>query len=348
MKIHHVALWGILALILLAAAFFPLNVLAQTEPPVTPQDTGTIFLPLVSSGSGSRPTPVPTPRPTIIPNPQLGNIIDHTTLPLFDQIPAQYLRAAEQIRFHFIDSSVGQNIYEGLECLSASSWGASPSRCRRHYTDASLTSWKTFTTNDTNIPAVIQFPGGNDNRNIYFNFMGPEEIPYSGTWYGQLEFFVTTYPAQANDWDIISLKHNYLHVSNETNIDISRVYFDPNYNGYNIYDVLDLEARYPNKVFVYWTTSLARTIGTIRSESFNNQMRQFARDNNKILIDVADILSHTPEGNACRNSQGYQIICREYTTESEGGHLGSVSGGQIRLAKAVWIMLAQLAGWQGP
>ncbi len=348
MKINRIAPWGILALILLATAVFPLKALAQTEPPVTPQDNGVVFLPLVSNGSSTRPTPNPTPRPTIIPNPQLGNIIDHTTLPLYDQIPAQYLRAAEQIRFYFIDSSVGQNINEALSCLAAPNWGASVSGCRRHYTDSSLTTWKTFTTSDTNIPAVIQFPGGNNNSNIRFNFMGdvPEELPYSGTWYGQLEYFVTTYPSEASNWDIITLKHNYLHVGTSSNID--QVYFDPNYNGYNIYDILELESRYPNKVFVYWTTSLARTIGTSQSESFNNQMRQFARNNNKILIDVADILSHTPEGNECRNSQGYQIICREYTTESAGGHLGSVSGGKLRLAKAVWILLAQLAGWQGP
>ena len=44
--------------------------------------------------------------------------------------------------------------------------------------------------------------------------------------------------------------------------------------------------------------------------------------------------------------QGYEIICSEYTTEASGGHLGSVSAGKIRVAKAIWVMLAQIAGWQ--
>jgi hypothetical protein len=45
------------------------------------------------------------------------------------------------------------------------------------------------------------------------------------------------------------------------------------------------------------------------------------------------------------NAQGYEVICSDYTTESEGGHLGSVSGGKIQIAKAIWVMLAQIAGW---
>ncbi len=39
-------------------------------------------------------------------------------------------------------------------------------------------------------------------------------------------------------------------------------------------------------------------------------------------------------------------ICQHYTTETDGGHLGSVSAGKIRVAKAVWVLMAQLAGWQ--
>jgi len=340
MKINRLAPWG-MALILLAAAVFPLNVLAQTQPSdeITPQDGPyTVFLPMVRRSSTTSPTP--TPRPTIIPNPQLGNIIDHTSLPLYDQIPPEYLRAAEQIRFYYFDRSVGQNISEGLDCLASPNWAASPSSCRRYYTDSSLTDTKTYTTDDRNIPAVILFPGGNNRSNIEFEFY------QAAYWYNDVQNLVERYPSLANDWDIISLKHNYLQVAEGSTI--ARDYFNPNYNGYNIYDILELEARYPNKTFVYWTSSLARNAGTSVSESFNNQMRQWARDNNKILLDIADILSHTPDGQECRNSQGYAIICREYTTESAGGHLGSVSAGKIQVAKAIWILLAQLAGWQGP
>ena len=38
-------------------------------------------------------------------------------------------------------------------------------------------------------------------------------------------------------------------------------------------------------------------------------------------------------------------ICQDFTTEIDGGHLGSVSGGGIRIAKAFWVLMAMQAGW---
>ena len=85
------------------------------------------------------------------------------------------------------------------------------------------------------------------------------------------------------------------------------------------------------------------------------------------LLDAADILSHTPSGAPCydnRDGVAYYVnekqqenfpddgsnipaICPQYTTEAFGGHLGNVSAGGIRLAKAMWVLMAQLAGWTG-
>jgi hypothetical protein len=38
-------------------------------------------------------------------------------------------------------------------------------------------------------------------------------------------------------------------------------------------------------------------------------------------------------------------ICQDYTTETEGGHLGSVSAGGIQIAKAMWVLMARISGW---
>ncbi len=95
-------------------------------------------------------------------------------------------------------------------------------------------------------------------------------------------------------------------------------------------------------------------------------MRQYAIDNDKVLFDVADILSHDPDGNPCYDNrdgvpydngntsenhpddgQNIPAICPHYTTEADGGHLGSVSAGKIRVAKAYWVLMARLAGWDG-
>jgi hypothetical protein len=325
------AIW--LMLFIITAATISGAVQAQTIP------GNTLYLPavMVQPSPTPRPSATPITYPTL-PPPTLTNIIDHTTLPLYDQIPSQYLNAAEQIRFTFIDRSVGANINDGLTCLAAANWGASASTCRRAYLDSSLTDWKTFTTSDNSIPPEIRFPGGNDRSNLNFVYR-------EGTWEDDLNYFINSYPSMVSSTDIYTLQHNYLHVASGSTI--ANVYFDPNYSGANIYDLEALEARYPNRTFVYWTTSLARTVGTAEAQSFNDQMRAWARANNKILIDVAAILSHTPSGAPCRNAQGYEIICQDYTTETEGGHLGSVSAGKLRVAKAIWILLAQLGGWHG-
>jgi hypothetical protein len=79
---------------------------------------------------------------------------------------------------------------------------------------------------------------------------------------------------------------------------------------------------------------------------------------------VADILSHRPDGQPCYDnrdgvpynngarSENYpndgintEAICPQYTTEVDGGHLGAVSAGKIRVAKAFWVLMAQIQGW---
>ncbi|NJN54721.1 MAG: hypothetical protein HC804_08190, partial [Anaerolineae bacterium] len=134
----------------------------------------------------------------------------------------------------------------------------------------------------------------------------------------------------------------------------------------DVYDLEAFEAQHPDKVIIYWTTSLARSIGSDVSDLFNNQMRQYAIEHNKVLFDVADILSHDPDDNACYDNRdgipytsqndtenfpddghNYLAICPHYTTETEGGHLGSTSTGAIHVAKAFWVLMARLAGWDG-
>ncbi len=298
-------------------------------------DSSQVYLPLVMKPAQPTPTFTPTVRPTPIPH-EGTLIIDHRSVALFNQIPDQYENAAENLRITYMDRSVGQNISDGLTCLASPNWESSPSHCRRDYIDSSLTEWKTFTTSDSNIPEAILFPGGNDRSNINVVFA-------MGTWEEDLKAFISAFPSYASNNDIITFQHNYLHVAAGSTID--NVYFDPSYSGTNIYDLMALETQYPNKTFIYWTSSLALTIGTADAQSFNDQLRDWAAENGKILFDVADIESHNPDGSACRNAQGYEILCQRYTTETDGGHLGSVSAGKLQIAKAMWVMLAQIEGW---
>ncbi len=292
-------------------------------------------------------------------------IVDHTSLALFDQIPDNYLQAARALRLLFSDRSVGQNINESLDCLTASSWASSPASCRRDYYDSNW-NWKTFSQEDLNaglVPSRILFnpdPVKYDRNNWTFEFK-------MGTWTELTQEFVQTLaPAYLNSKDVLSYQFSYLNVDETDDIaDPNTGFFANNANKYDIYDLEAFFNQYPDKVFLLWTTSLSRSVGSHVSENFNNEMRQYAITHNKILFDVADIeafdengipcfdnrdnIQYCSQGDKCENhpSDGINItaICQDYTTEVDGGHLGSVSAAKIRLAKAFWVLMAHVAGW---
>ncbi|KKW45452.1 MAG: Coagulation factor 5/8 type domain protein, partial [Parcubacteria group bacterium GW2011_GWB1_56_8] len=61
-------------------------------------------------------------------------IVDHTNLYLFDQIPEQYIVAAQNTPMMWVDRSVGANINEGLNCLEYESDELAPNSCKRNGT----------------------------------------------------------------------------------------------------------------------------------------------------------------------------------------------------------------------
>ncbi len=280
--------------------------------------------------------------------------VDHNSIALFDQIPDQYLQAAANLSMLFIDRSVGGNINEGLDCLAYESDEAAPNRCKRNHTDSRYVV----------DPSVLNWyhPGGYDRSN--WDFLYWDNLPVSGCtdWSEKAGCFIDYMQSGViNQYDVVSYQFSYLLVVSGSTIENQPGgFFWDNANLTDVYDQEAFEAQHPDKTFIYWTTSLARSIGTPESVTFNDQTRQYANDHNKILFDVADILSHDPDGNPCYDNRdgvpygsenhpddGLDIlaICPHYTTEVEGGHLGSASAGQIRVAKGFWVLMAQIAGW---
>jgi hypothetical protein len=299
-------------------------------------------------------------------------VVDHNSVDLFDDIPAQYLTAARDLDLLFSDRSVGENISWGLDCLAAANYGDAAPSCRKEYLEKDGSTW------DVKLYMQEDFDNGTVPDSIYFD---PDPVIYDrsnwtyqfrmGTWSELTNDFVNgLVPTYVNSKDVLSYQFSYLNIMEGDTIADPQIGFfaaDPGNGGrYDISDIEALEAQYPNKVFIYWTTSLARSIGTTEGEQFNNQMRQYAIDNQKILFDVADILSHDPSGAACYdNRDGVEFcgtngcendpddglnlpaICQDYTTEIGGGHLGQVSSGKIQVAKAFWVLMARIAGWDG-
>jgi hypothetical protein len=296
-----------------------------------------------------------------------GIVVDHTSIALFDQIPDTYLQAARNLRMMFSDRSVGQNIHEYLNCLPAATWATSLASCRRDYTDSAW-NWKVFTQTDLDnnmVPSRILFtpdPVKYDRSNWVYEAK-------TGDWSSLTQDFIQVLaPAYVATTDVLSYQFSYLNVMTGDDIaSMTTGFFTNNPNKYDVHDLEAYIAQNPGKTFFFWTTSLARAIGTQEATDFNSQMRQYAAQNGKILFDVADIESHTDQGVPCYdNRDGVQYcttttmptcedypddgvalpaICQDYTTEIDGGHLGSVSGGGIQIAKGFWVLMARIAGW---
>jgi len=294
-------------------------------------------------------------------------LIDRHAVALFDHIPDTFLTAARNLRMMFSNRSVGQNIHEALDYFQAASWAQTPAAARRDYTD-SLWNWKTFTAADLaagTVPERIRFtpdPQRYDRSNWIFE-------QKSGSWSELTADFIQNLgPAYADAVDVWSYQFSYLNVSENDHIaDPEKGFFADNSNAFDIHDLEAYLAQHPDQTFFFWTTSLARGIGTSVSTAFNEQMREYCQAHGRILFDMADIISHTDQGLPCfdnrdgvpyvaMNGQSenhpddgfdWPAICQDYTTETEGGHLGSVSAGKVRMAKAFWVLMARIAGWDG-
>ncbi|MCC6746652.1 MAG: hypothetical protein IT371_03275 [Deltaproteobacteria bacterium] len=273
-----------------------------------------------------------------------GIVVDHTTVALFDQIPPEYLAAASALRMHFFDRSVGDNISNALNCFPYPSYEAAPSRCKRNLAEVG----------ETFRPSLAY-----DRSRWAYSFSG------GSYWHEKLADFIAVTTAEAASYDVFNLQLSYLEVSEQDDIASPTTgYFVDQPNRPDVHDLVAHEARLPGKVFIYSTSSLSRGIGTQVSERFNSDLRAWARANDKILFDIADIESHAPDGRPCYDNRdgvyysngnawenhpddGLDLaaICPEYTSEADGGHLGNQATGGIRLAKAFWVVMAQIAGW---
>ena len=231
--------------------------------------------------------------------------------------------------------------------------------------DSTFTSWKTFTQADLDadaVPARIRFPADAvtyDRSNWVFELK-------AGSWSELTQDFIEVLaPAYVGDTQVLSYQFSYLNVGDGSDIADPTSGFFASTNSYDVHDLEAFFAQHPGNTFFLWTSSLARSIGTEPSTEFNDAMRAYAQQHGHVLFDVADIESHTDAGVPCYdNRDGVEYctgqncennpddglslpaICQDYTTETNGGHLGSVSAGKILIAKAFWVLMARLSGWE--
>ena len=268
-------------------------------------------------------------------------VIDHNDVGLFDQIPDQYIQRAKSINMTFMDRSVGDNINSGLNCLVHDWSHQTTAACKRDVTEGYY-----------GVKADNYYTRAN-----WEFYWSPTNLWNEIT----TAFFTEVVPNRLSQ-DILTFQINYLALANDSHVNDApgsqnTAYSPGFFYGYpqtaNRYDISDVEAwqaANPNRIFFHWTASLARNIGTYNSTVFNDSMRSYANSHHQILLDYADIMSHDLNGQPCYDNitgdgADYPAICTDYTSEINGGHLGSMATGTLRIAKAYWVLMAKIAGW---
>jgi hypothetical protein len=110
---------------------------------------------------------------------------------------------------------------------------------------------------------------------------------------------------------------------------------------YYLHSMTNLEAAFPETVFVYTTMPLmtdADSDNFLRN-AFNDRLREWTRQNGRVLFDIADIEAHDANGKVCTfqyRNKTYQKLCDSYT--KDGGHLNEA--GQQLVAKGFYALAA--------
>jgi hypothetical protein len=304
---------------------------------------------------------------TLLPASGAAQTVDHRNLTGFESLTAAQIQAAQNLRLVFINRSVGHNIDQGLDCLAVP-FESAPNFCRRSDHPAP----------EFSVPESSFRWSGSYNRSRweFGSWPGTGIAPEidcngdGGQWYNAVACFIDFVDSNPNAFDVVSFQFSYLEVTDQSDIANPVTGFfgsNPPQGRKTMADLEALRQRHPNLKFVLQTTSLARTIGTAVARDLNAQMRTYASQHNWPLLDIAAILSHDVSGAPCYDNRdgvayivnghvrenypsdgfNYPAICQQYTSEVNGGHLGSPSAGMIRAAKGWWVLMADIASGGG-
>jgi len=149
-------------------------------------------------------------------------------------------------------------------------------------------------------------------------------------WEAKLTEFESWVEEHASEFDVFQNKLCYI----DQDVDF------PSYRD----SMLRLAEQYPAHHFVWWTIPIMTSdaSNSLRAE-FNQAVRDACAEHDLPLFDLADIESHTVEGEAVTDA-GVEAMDPEQS--SDGGHLNEL--GSARAAAAQWVLMAELAGAEVP
>jgi hypothetical protein len=226
-------------------------------------------------------------------------VINHSNVDGVTSVPLGVMDFVGEQKWYFTHASVGWNMLNGMSSLHASD----PARYKLVYDNASGTSPDTTTAGT-----------------IYQNDRG------NPGWLAKTNYFVDTVNGGWNSPKVQFAMDKYCYIDPDANVSTY------------LTKMAALEAATPATKIVYCTMPLTTSTdpvngGNVERNNFNAAVRTYCIDNNKLLLDVADIESHNPAGaesNFTYNGKSYQILYNGYTTD--GGHPGT-DAGQRQIAK---------------
>jgi len=268
------------------------------------------------------PTPSPTTTPTNTATSSL--IIDHTCISL-EQIPDYWLEQAKQLTFHYAHTSHGGQIISGLYALEEQN---------PKYDVAVCVSAENPCLPDA--PGALRIYDGNPPE----TYIRPDHYWSTQSGIDQTRAVADTGMFGFSMW-------SWCGQQSENSVETVQQYLQ----------ALDaFENDYPAMRFIYMTGHTdGKPDETLRRN--NDLVRQYVRDNNKVLFDFADIEKYDPAGNyypyatdACVWCEAW---CDSHPSDCEGlpdqpGWCAHSHRLMCKVkAQAFWWMMARLAGWDG-
>ena len=264
-------------------------------------------------------------------NAQQALVIDHTCTQI-ELIPPYWLEQAKLLTFHFAHTSHGSQIISGLGVLESQDADYSVAVCESG----------SECLPPVESPPALRIYDGNPPE----TYIEPDDYWATANGITRTRAVAATGHYRFSMW-------SWCGQQSSNSAAVTQQYLDT---------MAQFETEYPTMRFILMTghTDGSGEAGNLNQR--NNQVRQYALTNGKVLFDFADLESYDPDGNYylnlwcndnCDYSGGNWAVewCAAHPSDplcADCSCAHSQSLNCNRKARAFWWMMARLAGWRGP